>query len=68
MTFGSVVPTMAGMDNFTIGDTVQITGSTMTGSVGTVVYLDQERQKYLVRTTSAAQDYFTEDEITLFGS
>ncbi|WP_193103290.1 hypothetical protein [Brachybacterium sp. FME24] len=28
---------MAGMDKFTIGDTVQITGSTMTGSVGTVV-------------------------------
>lgn len=59
---------MSGMDRFKIGDTVQITSKIMMGSVGTVVHLDEKRQKYLVRTTAQSQDYFTEDELKIFTS
>lgn len=32
------------MSDFAIGDTVQITGPTMTGNVGTVVSIDGKRE------------------------
>lgn len=54
------------MNEFAIGDTVQITGPVMTGSVGTVVYLDEPRAKYLVRIDTLVQNYFSADEIELF--
>lgn len=50
----------------TIGDTVRITGSTMTGNVGTVVHLDEKRGKVLVRIDQQTQNYFTEDELEMF--
>lgn len=56
------------MERFKVGDTVQVTGTTMTGNVGTVVHLDKKRQKYLVRITDATQNYFTEDELKAFTS
>ncbi|GAA1856071.1 hypothetical protein [Brevibacterium marinum] len=56
------------MDEFSIGDTVTITGSVMTGSVGTVVYLDETRGKYLVHVGGTAQNYYDPDEIELFSS
>lgn len=54
------------MDKFAVRDTVQITGPTMTGNVGTVVYLDEKRQKYLVRITDETQNYFTEGDLRMF--
>ncbi|WP_169305781.1 KOW domain-containing RNA-binding protein [Renibacterium salmoninarum] len=56
------------MDNFKIGQTVKITGKTMTGNVGTVVHLDEKRGKYLVRITDVTQNYFDADELELFVS
>ena len=56
------------MGKFKVGDTVQITGTTMTGNVGTVVHLDKKREKYLVRVTDETQNYFTEDELEAFTS
>jgi ribosomal protein L24 len=54
------------MRNFSIGDTVQVTGAVMTGNVGTVVSVDTKRDKYLVRITDLTQNYFTKAELTLF--
>ncbi|WP_439656471.1 hypothetical protein ACSHWB_29130 [Lentzea sp. HUAS TT2] len=54
------------MGDFKIGDTVQVTGSTMTGNVGTVVHFDTEREKILVRITDQTQNYFTADELKRF--
>lgn len=59
---------MANLEEFKIGDTVQITGTSMTGNVGTVVHLDEKRQKYLVRIASGMQNYFTGDELKRFTS
>lgn len=56
------------MDDFAIGDTVEITGATMTGNVGAIVYLDSEREKYLVRVGGSTQNFFSADELRLFGS
>ncbi|UOX92234.1 hypothetical protein MUY14_17005 [Amycolatopsis sp. FBCC-B4732] len=56
------------MDNFKIGETVRITGRTMTGSVGTVVHLDEKRGKYLVRVSDVLQNYFTAEELEVFSS
>ncbi|MEU8898635.1 hypothetical protein [Nocardia sp. NPDC048505] len=56
------------MADFKIGDTVRVVGSTMTGNVGTVVYLDSGTGKYLVRIGGATQNYFTVDELELFTS
>ncbi|MFK0240533.1 MULTISPECIES: hypothetical protein [unclassified Microbacterium] len=56
------------MNDFAIGDTVQITGRTMTGNVGTVVSIDEKRGKYLVRITDVTQNYFTPDELKLFSA
>jgi transcription antitermination factor NusG len=56
------------MSDFAIGDTVQITGSTMTGNVGTVVSIDEKRGKYLVRVTDVTQNYFTPEELKLFSA
>lgn len=52
--------------DFKIGDTVKITGATMTGNVGTVVSLDEKRQKYLVRITEETQNYFPANDLELF--
>ena len=54
------------MSAFAIGDTVQVTGSTMTGNVGTVVSFDEKRSKYLVRVTDVTQNYFTAEELVIF--
>ncbi|MGH3691099.1 MAG: hypothetical protein ACRDT7_13155 [Microbacterium sp.] len=56
------------MNDFTVGDTVQITGATMTGNVGTVVSIDAKRGKYLVRITDVTQNYFTPEELKLFSA
>lgn len=56
------------MDEYKIGDTVQVTGKIMPGSVGTVVHLDQKRQKYLVRITDETQNYYSAEELELFVS
>ncbi|MFJ6532352.1 hypothetical protein [Microbacterium sp. NPDC091662] len=56
------------MSDFAIGDTVQITGPTMTGNVGTVVSIDEKRGKYLVRITDVTQNYFTPDELKVFSA
>jgi len=54
------------MDEFKIGDTVQMTGPVMTGNVGTVVHLDEKRGKYLVRISGQTQNYFTAAELKIF--
>ncbi|MEW2462249.1 hypothetical protein [Microbacterium sp. K41] len=54
------------MNEFAIGDMVQITGSPMTGTVGTVVSFDEKRQRYLVRIDAMTQNYFTADDLTVF--
>jgi transcription antitermination factor NusG len=56
------------MSDFKIGDTVQITGSVMQGSVGTVVSYDEERQKYLVRITGEIQNYYPAHELKLYSA
>ncbi|MGJ0120476.1 hypothetical protein ACQ7HM_14840 [Williamsia sp. MIQD14] len=56
------------MAAFAIGDTVQITGDVMTGNVGTVVHIDSGRGRYLVRVDAVTQNYFSEDDLTLFSS
>ena len=54
------------MTEFSIGDTVQIITGAMAHSVGTVVYLDETRGKYLVRVGASMQDYYEPDQIELF--
>ncbi|MFD4638612.1 hypothetical protein ACFWN2_14945 [Lentzea sp. NPDC058436] len=54
------------MGDFKIGDTVQMTGTTMTGNVGTVVHLDDDRGKVLVRIDAQTQNYFTPGELKIF--
>lgn len=54
------------MNDFAIGDTVQITGAVMTGNVGTVVSIDQKRGTYLVRITDETQNYFAPADLILF--
>jgi len=54
------------MNEFNVGDTVQITGAVMTGNVGTVVSIDEKREKYLVRITEETQNYFAAAELKLF--
>lgn len=54
------------MTEVQIGDTVQIIGAGMTGSVGTVVHRDEKRGKYLVRVGGSAQNYYDPEEIELF--
>ncbi|AZS41584.1 hypothetical protein ABTZ44_10720 [Microbacterium oxydans] len=56
------------MNEFAIGDTVQITGPTMTGNVGTVVSIDEKRGKFLVRITDVTQNYFTPTDLKLFSA
>ncbi|MET9230762.1 KOW motif-containing protein [Lentzea sp. NPDC003310] len=56
------------MGEFKIGDTVQITGATMTGNVGTVVHFDDDRGKILVRVTDQTQNYFSADELKKFSA
>ncbi|WP_413332093.1 hypothetical protein ACH82I_09360 [Brevibacterium sp. GP-SGM9] len=54
------------MTEFQIGDTVQIIDGAMKHSVGTVVYLDVPREKYLVRIGGSTQNYYPADQIELF--
>ena len=54
------------MDEFKVGDTVQILAGPMQHSVGTVVYLYEAEQKYLVRVGASMQQYYRADEIQLF--
>jgi transcription antitermination factor NusG len=54
------------MNEYTVGDTVRITGSTMTGNVGTVVHLDTDKQKYLVRIDAVTQNWFGADALEPF--
>lgn len=54
------------MDDFRIGDTVRVTGPVMTGDIGTVVFLFEERQQYLVRVGAAIQNFFSADELEAF--
>ncbi|WP_197519681.1 hypothetical protein [Pseudonocardia sp. HH130630-07] len=56
------------MDEFSVGDTVRITGRTMTGNVGTVIHLDKKNEKYLVRISAVTQNYFTAEELEIFTS
>lgn len=56
------------MAAFAVGDTVQITGAVMTGNVGTIVSFDGKRERYLVRVGAVTQNYFAEDDLTLFES
>lgn len=51
---------------FTIGATVRVTGSSMTGNVGTVVAVDEDRQRYLVLISSVTQNWFSADELEEF--
>lgn len=54
------------MDDFSIGDTVQITTGPMEHSVGTVVYFYEKQGRYLVRVGASMQDYYAPDEIEFF--
>ncbi|MFJ9388656.1 hypothetical protein ACIRON_07555 [Nocardioides sp. NPDC101246] len=54
------------MGTFSIGQTVRITGETMTGNVGTVVHHDEKRGKYLVRIDGMTQNYFSAVELEEF--
>ena len=54
------------MNDFQIGDTVQIIDGAIKHSVGTVVYLDEPREKYLVRIGGSMQDYYSADQIEKF--
>lgn len=54
------------MNTFAIGDTVQVTGPIMTGSVGTVTYIDEQRGTYLVVVSSVTQNYFAPEELVKF--
>ncbi|MFI6480216.1 KOW motif-containing protein [Nonomuraea sp. NPDC050663] len=54
------------MNDYAIGDTVQVTGAAMTGNVGTIVSIDDKRGKYLVRIGAVTQNYFTAEELKPF--
>ncbi|MFF4596631.1 hypothetical protein [Amycolatopsis sp. NPDC001319] len=51
------------MADFAVGETVRITGTTMTG---TVVHVDDKRRKSLVRTGDVTQNSFSADELERF--
>lgn len=54
------------MNVFSIGETVRIKGKTMTGNVGTVIFLDRKTEKYLVRISAVTQNYFDADELETY--
>ena len=56
------------MEKFKIGDMVETTEGSMQHIPGTVVYLDQENEKYLVRFGGSQQMYYAEDEIVSWGT
>lgn len=56
------------MKAFAVGDTVRIIGEVMTGNVGTVVSVDEDRDKYLVRISGVTQNYFSAGDLELFSS
>ncbi|MFE5901209.1 hypothetical protein ACFQ67_27850 [Streptomyces sp. NPDC056488] len=56
------------MEKFKVGDIVRITGSVMTGNIGTVVHLDQKHERYLVRVTDLTQNYFPESDLEPYAS
>jgi ribosomal protein S4E len=56
------------MVNLSVGQTVRITGSAMTGNVGTIVHFDDKRERYLVRIDAMTQNYFTAEELEEFSA
>lgn len=54
------------MDEFKVGQVVKIVGASMPGVVGTVIYLDEKRGKYLVRVSGVTQLYFPADELEAY--
>lgn len=54
------------MSGFAVGNTVQITGTVMTGNVGTIISIDEKRKKYLVLVSPVTQNYFGADELKIF--
>lgn len=50
---------------FTVGQVVRITGPVLTGSVGVVIWFDDDRDRYLVRV-GTAQPFFTADDLEPF--
>lgn len=54
------------MSGFRVGDIVQAMGSRMTGNVGTVIWIDEKRGRYLVLISPQTQNYFTADELRLY--
>ena len=55
------------MAQFKVGDTVQAIGSTMTGNIGTVIWIDENHARYLVLISPQTQNYFTAEELKLYG-
>ncbi|MFS0749806.1 hypothetical protein [Oceanobacillus sp. 1P07AA] len=53
------------MDKFKIGDMVTVDDKHMP-VVGTVVYIDEKRERYLVRFGGSQQMYYAEEQITLW--
>ncbi|MFJ8795455.1 hypothetical protein ACWEQC_46200 [Streptomyces shenzhenensis] len=51
------------MGAFAVGDTVTVTGKTMTGNVGIVIHIDEAKNRYLVRISAVTQNWFTADEL-----
>jgi transcription antitermination factor NusG len=56
------------VDEFAVGDTVQVTGKTMTGNVGTIISVDEQRGKYLVLISNVTQNYFAAEELKTFSA
>ena len=56
------------MADATVGDTVQVTGTTMTGDVGTAVHIDEARGTCLVRVSDTSHEYVAADELERFPS
>lgn len=56
------------MERFKVGDMVGTTEGSMQHIPGTVVYFDQENEKYLVRFGGSQQMYYAEDEIVPWGT
>uniref|UniRef100_A0A942Y9R8 KOW domain-containing protein n=1 Tax=Neobacillus citreus TaxID=2833578 RepID=A0A942Y9R8_9BACI len=54
------------MNDFAIGDTVQVAGPRMRGNVGTVVFIDVQRGRVLVRFGPVTQDFFSPGELEHF--
>lgn len=54
------------MSVFSTGDSVRITGPTMTGNIGTVIHHDAGHGLYLVRVDAVTQNYFQATDLEYF--